>query len=62
MKAPSLHLAGLVCLFVLSACTAPPKTDEAEVKDKERVTTEASVAGEPVAGAAPAPRPAATSV
>ena len=58
MKAPSIYLAGLVSLFVLSACTVPPKNNEAEVKDKEKVYTEASTASEPVAGATPRPAPA----
>lgn len=62
MKAPSIYLAGLVSLFVLSACTVPPKNNEAEVKDKEKVNTEASTAADPSPAAAPAPRPAATSL
>ncbi len=62
MKAPSLHLAGLVGLFVLSACTVPSKTTEAQAKDDKKVTTEATAAAEPAAAAAPAPPPAATSL
>jgi hypothetical protein len=62
MKAPSLHLAGLVGLFVLSACTAPSQTTETHAKDNQKVTTEATAAAEPVAASAPAPRPAPTSL
>lgn len=54
MKALSLQLAGLVSLFVLSACTAPQKTNEAHAKEKESVAQEAA--------ALPAPPPAAISL
>jgi hypothetical protein len=60
MKAPSLYFAGLVGLFVLSACTVPNKTTETQAKDDQKVTTEATAAAEPVAAAAPAPAPAAS--
>ncbi len=60
MKTPSLHLAGLVGLFVLSACTAPSQTTETQAKDNQKVTTEATAPAEPVAAAAPAPAPAAS--
>jgi hypothetical protein len=64
MKALSIYLAGLVSLFVLSACTVPNKTTETQAKDAQKVTTEATAAAEPVAGSAtqPAPAPAATSM
>jgi hypothetical protein len=35
MKAPSLYFAGLLGLFVLSACTVPQKTTEAETSNKK---------------------------
>ncbi|PUE10265.1 hypothetical protein [Limnohabitans sp. T6-20] len=55
MKALSIYLAGLVSLFVLSACDVPSKTTETQAKDAQKVTTEATAAAEPVAAAAPAP-------
>jgi hypothetical protein len=60
MKAPSLYFAGLVGLFVLSACTVPSKTTETQAQSGKNVTTEATAPAEPVAAAAPAPAPAAS--
>jgi hypothetical protein len=62
MKAPSIWLTSLVSLFVLSACAVPSKTTETQAKDDQKVTTEATAAAEPVAAAAPAPRPAVASI
>jgi hypothetical protein len=61
MKAPSIWLTSLVSLFVLSACAVPSKTTETQAQSGKNVTTEATAPAEPVAAAAPAPRPAATS-
>lgn len=62
MKATSIWLTSLVSLFVLSACAVPSKTTETQAQNDKNVATEATAPAEPVAAAAPAPRPAATSL